>query len=331
VTAVGCVVIGRNEAPRLRTSLESVLRQTNRLVFVDSASTDDSVRIAKDLGVPTLELDADARLSAARARNTGFDWLVRRYPDLRYVQFVDGDAELLPDWLAVGSRALDDDGRTAAVFGRLRERHPEASVYNRLCDMEWYTPIGEVDWAGGIAMLRVEAFRDAGGFDPTLIAGEEPDLCARLQQNGWTIWCIDDPMALHDAAMSRLGQWWQRNVRAGHAYAEAVARRPREPAMDAGRQLRSIAFWGIGVPAAALSLAVPTLGQSVAWSAAGYLTLFFRVRRASLRRGFTRANADLYSAFCVLGKLPQAEGALRYAALSVRGRASPIIEHRNRK
>ena len=74
------------------------------------------------------------------------------------------------------------------VCGRRRERHPEKSVYNALCDLEWDTPIGEAAACGGNSLVRADAFEAVGGFDARLIAGEEPELCARLRQAGWKIW-----------------------------------------------------------------------------------------------------------------------------------------------
>ena len=43
----------------------------------------------------------------------------------------------------------------------------------------------------------------ASGFNATLIAGEEPELCLRLRQKGWEIWRLDAEMTLHDAAMTK--------------------------------------------------------------------------------------------------------------------------------
>src|SRR5262245_51777496 len=93
---VGVVVIGRNEAGHLAACLRSVLSACPRAIYVDSGSTDGSVRTARELGVEVVELDPGAPFSAARARNEGFAALRQRHPQLRYVQFVDGDCELAP-------------------------------------------------------------------------------------------------------------------------------------------------------------------------------------------------------------------------------------------
>jgi len=328
MSAIGCVVIGRNEEPRLARCLASVLRERTPVVYVDSASTDDSVALATELGVEVLTLDAGERLSAARARNAGFFKLLERSPDIEYVQFLDGDSELCPGWLEAGGRALDAAPNVAAVCGRLHEREANASVYNRLCELEWARATGEVDWTGGMVMMRARAFGRAHGFDPSLIAGEEPDLCARLRAAGWSIVCIDADMALHDAAMTHFSQWWQRNVRAGYAYAEAKHRRPERPAMDAGRQVQSIAFWGLALPGAAMAAALPTWGASLALPLGGYAALTLRVYRRKRRQGVAREDAALYAAFCALGKLPQAQGLARYELLRLSGRRSELIEHK---
>lgn len=325
---VGIVVIGRNEGQRLSRCLDSVLLQSKTIVYVDSASTDDSVAVARERGVDTIVLDGKERLSAARGRNAGFSRLSNRVSDLEYVQFVDGDTVLADGWLEIAERALATDPSIAAVSGRLREQNPSGSVYNALCDMEWAQPEGEAEWCGGIAMFRARAFRDAGGFDPTLIAGEEPDLCARLRARGHRILALGRVMGFHDAAMTHFSQWWRRNVRAGHAYGEALMRRPDDPAMRAREQVKSITLWGVAIPAVSALLAPATLGGSLLLPAAGYPALAARVYRHMRRRGFAKDQAGLYAGFCVLGKFPQAYGLIRYEALRLGGRASGLIEHK---
>src|SRR3954471_4582955 len=140
--AVGVVVIGRNEGERLKRCLRSLLDQgAGPIVYVDSGSIDDSVAFARSLGVVVVNLDTSIPFTMARGRNAGFDELQRRFPALRWVQFVDGDCEVRPDWIARARAAFVGRPELAAVCGRRRERHPEASLYNRLADMEWNAPL----------------------------------------------------------------------------------------------------------------------------------------------------------------------------------------------
>lgn len=220
----GIVVIGRNEGVRLGACLRSARAQSDAIVYVDSGSSDDSVAVARACGAVVVELDPATPFTAARARNAGFARLKLESPDLTLVQFVDGDCTLAPGWLEDASRSLEAEPDTGVVCGRRRERRPEASVYNRLCDHEWDTPVGIAEACGGDALMRVSAFEAAGGFAPGLIAGEEPDLCRRMRALGWVVRRIDREMTVHDAAMTRFSQWWQRNRRSGFASAEALAR-----------------------------------------------------------------------------------------------------------
>ncbi|MBC7172600.1 MAG: glycosyltransferase family 2 protein, partial [Polyangiaceae bacterium] len=194
---VGCVVIGRNEGPRLDRCLRSLLDHTAHVIYVDSGSTDGSVALAERLGADVVELDLSRPFTAARARNAGFDALRERWTEVAFVQFVDGDCEVVRGWLDAARKRLEERPELAVVCGRRRERHPEASIYNRLCDMEWDTPVGDALACGGDAMMRVEAFEKAGGFNPDVIAGEEPELCLRLRMLGYRIERIAHDMTLH--------------------------------------------------------------------------------------------------------------------------------------
>lgn len=192
--AIAAVVIGRNEGERLIRCLRSLQGQVQQLIYVDSGSTDGSAAAARDLGAEVVDLDLSRPFTAARARNAG---LAALSSGIELVQFADGDCELDPGWIGAAADFMQTHPRAAAVCGRRRERFPEASVYNRLCDAEWNTPVGEATACGGDAMMRVAAVYTAGGYREGLIAGEEPELCLRLRRAGWQVWRLDAEMTLH--------------------------------------------------------------------------------------------------------------------------------------
>ena len=135
-----------------------------------------------------------------------------------------------------------------AVCGRRRERFPEASVYNALADREWDTPVGQALACGGDVLMRFTAVQAVGGYEASLIAGEEPDLGRRLRAAGGEIWRIDAEMTLHDAALLRFGQWWRRMRRAGHAFAEGAALHGAGPERHWVAETRRALFWGAALP-----------------------------------------------------------------------------------
>jgi GT2 family glycosyltransferase len=325
--SIGIVVIGRNEGDRLLRCLDSLSYSGAPIVYVDSGSTDNSIIAARERGAIVLELDRSSPFTAARARNAGYRRLLQLRPESEFVQFIDGDCELAGDWLSSAVQFLKQTPKSAAVSGRLRERHPDASMYNRLCDIEWITPIGEVTVCGGLAMMRAQAFDEAGGFDPSLIAGEEPELCIRLRQKDWTIHSIDAEMASHDAAMTRFSQWWRRALRGGHAYAEAALLHGELPERSGVRESRSIWFWGAVLPVFAITLVWPSSGWSLALFIL-YPLLILRIYRSARRIQVSASTAALYAAACTVAKFPQLLGQIKFHRSRLSGRRNEIIEYR---
>jgi glycosyltransferase involved in cell wall biosynthesis len=324
----GLVIIGRNEGARLRRCLESTRGRAARTVYVDSGSTDGSVALAESMDVDVVRLDTTVPFTAARARNAGVRRLLELAPDTRYVQFVDGDCEVDPTWWDKARARLEQRPDLAVVCGRRRERFPEQSVYNRMCDLEWNTPVGDANECGGDSMMRRECFDAVGGFDPSLIAGEEPELCLRFRQKGWRVERIDAEMTLHDAAMTRVGQWWQREKRTGYACAEGAARFGNTPERFRVREARRNWFWGFILPL----LVLAPLHWSHGWSLLLLLTYpiqwlkLYRFCRA--RRLLGTSDARVYTTFCVLAKFPQLIGQLKYLRARLLGRPSRLIEYK---
>lgn len=324
---VGLVAIGRNEGQRLRQCLLSVIGKIDYIVYVDSGSTDGSVELARSLGVDVVELDLSIPFTAARARNTGFAHLITNN-HIEFVQFVDGDCEVVSGWLEYAKKELDSQPDVAVVCGRRRERYPERSIYNQLCDLEWDTPVGEAKACGGDSMIRVQAFQQVGGFNPTLIAGEEPELCLRLRQKGWKILRLDAEMTLHDAQMTEFSQWWKRTVRAGHAYAEGAWLHGQEPERHWLKESQSILVWGLLIPSLALTMALSTHGLSLLLLLAyPMLTsrIYFNLRR---QKNICRNNAAFYACACVLGKFAQLLGMMEFLRSQVLGVKKTLIEYK---
>jgi len=321
---VGAVVIGRNEGARLHRCLTSLAGQVRWVVYVDSGSTDGSVARAKGLGAHVVDLDDGLPFTAARARNAGLALLKSLDAAIGYVQFVDGDCEVDPNWIQAARAFLEGDRRAAVAFGRRRERFPDRSIYNRLCDVEWSVPAGETLSCGGDAMMRAEALADAGGYRADLIAGEEPELCVRLRGNGWKIVCLDLPMTLHDAAMTRFSQWWRRSVRTGYAYAQGVKLHGGPPEFHRVKESRRAWIWGAAIPIA-VALAVLALGP---WGLFLGLVYPLQVARLYRKRRTTTPIPFVVSLFNVLGKFPEAVGQIKFETDVLTGRAGKLIEYK---
>lgn len=322
---LGIVVIGRNEGDRLERCLESLQELIQRTVYVDSGSADDSVATSLACGASVVELDSKTPFTAARARNEGFHKLLKLHPALEYVFFVDGDCEVVSGWLSAAVQFLEQHPRVAAVWGRRRERYPETSIYNLLCDMEWSAfPFGETTACGGDAVMRVDAFRETNGYHPKLICGEEPELCIRLRKAGWRIWHLDTEMTLHDAALHRFSQWWKRATRGGYAYAQGAHLHGKPPERHWVRESRRAWLWGLWIPLIVV-LAALFIGP---WALLALAIYPIQVIRLGAANGGTAAHTWLRAGALVLSKFPEMLGQLKFTWDRLRGIDSLIIEYK---
>lgn len=327
INSVALVVIGRNEAQHLKISLPAVKDIFKRVIYVDSGSTDDSREIARQNNAEVIELDTTFPFTAARARNAGFKAL-RCGPKIQYVQFIDGDCELIPKYLTEAICWLEAHLDFGMVCGRRRERHPDRSVFNMLCNLEWDTPVGDTKYCGGDVTVRYEALEQIGGYNSELIAGEDPEVCIRLRKAGWRIYRIDEDMTWHDANITRLSQWWKRHQRTGHAYAEGAYMHGKPPELHWVRETRRNWLWG-GI--LCFSLIGGILISPWIW----LLLLLFPMQ--AIRIAFNappQVNQHsfltrlLYGLDCSLAKVPELTGQLRFVFSRINRKKQTLIEYK---
>lgn len=330
---VAVVIIGRNEGDRLRSCLSSVLtmkypRELVEVVYVDSSSTDSSVELAQNMGVTTIVLSGPT--TAARGRNAG--WIQAKAP---FVLFLDGDTLLDPDFVARAIGHFNDPQHTepiAGVYGNRRETRTADSIYNAIFDLDWNASPGFSLFFGGDALVRRDALEAVGGYNPLLIAGEEPDLCRRLRGLGNRILHIDEPMTLHDLAMFTLKQYWRRSVRTGYAYAEISTKYARtdDPLWSAESKsniIRGI-FWLWGP---ILAVVVSILFHSIVPFAIFAVAAFALFARTALKTRHRTNSLKLllaYSLHSHLQQIPILFGQVRYHKQRRQGGDAAIIEYK---
>jgi glycosyltransferase involved in cell wall biosynthesis len=216
------VIIGRNEGERLERCILTAQAiegwTAKEILYVDSGSTDGSPDLAARLGATVLSLPPGA-FTAARARNLGW-----RHAAGELILFLDGDTILNAEFPLAALAELQKSSANAAAWGHRREICACLSVYVRVLDLDWIYAPGETLFFGGDVLVRRTALEAVNGFDETLIAGEEPEMCRRMRNLSWRIQHIDMPMTLHDLAITRFSQYWRRSQRAGYAFASVSAR-----------------------------------------------------------------------------------------------------------
>ncbi len=323
----GAVVIGRNEGERLKVCLNSTLKQLNKIVYVDSGSTDGSIEFAQSLGIDVISLDMSIPFSAGRARNEGLAFLAKTYPELEYVQFIDGDCELSDGWIEAGESFLYENPQYVMVYGIVKEKFPKKSIYNTLCDIEWYSPSGETDFSGGIFMSRIDTFLSENGFNITMYAGEEPELCYRLINKGWRIYILDNDMARHDANILHFSQWWKRTVRSGYAYALGYFLHRKDGNGYLRKDVARICGWSLLFP---LIILISTI-LFTPWSLLlllMYILQIYRISKYMVKLINSTEKAFIYALFNVIGKWPQLIGLFIYIRKKIFSRQLGIIEYK---
>ncbi len=329
--ALSVVVIGRNEGQRLVRCLQSIAsisssHQSIEIIYVDSASSDGSPATAASMGAQVIALDV-SHPTAALGRNAGW-----KQASAEYVLFLDGDTILHPDFPARAFDAILADNTIAAVWGHRREIHPEASAYNRILDLDWIYPPGPAEFCGGDVLMRRAALETAGGYDGTLIAGEEPELCRRMRALGYRILHIDAPMTGHDLAMRHFKQYWKRALRAGYAYAQVSSRfrNSGDPFWQAERtgNLRRGGFWIFSfVAAIAASVWLRSVWPTVAWLAL-LLVLSLRSTRKARWKSSDAGTLLLYGLHSQLQQVPIFFGQLSYDLNPRKGQQKKLIEYK---
>jgi GT2 family glycosyltransferase len=321
---VGVVAIGRNEGESLDKCLQSIAGRAAATVYVDSGSDDGSLSRAREAGCHVIAMDTQVPFTAARARNDGFRYIRQLAPHLPYVQFIDGDCELVEDWIPKAVAFLDEHRDVAVVCGRRRERRPTNSIYNMLCDVEWNTPIGDTKACGGDALVRADAFEQVGRYRADLIAGEDPELCVRFRTKGWRVYRLDAEMTLHDAAMTRFGQWWRRTVRSGYAFAQGAHLHGAPPERHFVWQSRRAWLWGICLPLMCMVASILYGG----WGWATWLVYPLQVLRLTVRSVGPLRQRALVALFQVLARFPEGAGQIKFLGDRLIGRQARIIEYK---
>jgi cellulose synthase/poly-beta-1,6-N-acetylglucosamine synthase-like glycosyltransferase len=295
------------------------------LIYVDSASTDGSPELAKSLGAESIVVHPRFP-TAALGRNAGW-----RKATGRFILFLDGDTVLGPGFVRVALPSFADS-KVAIVWGHRRELHPEDSLFNRVLDLDWIYAPGATEFCGGDALVRRDVLEATGGFDDTLIAGEEPELCRRVRAAGFHILHIDQPMTGHDLAMTRWSQYWKRATRAGYAYAK-VSRRFRGSGMpfwedevrrNANRAMLLLLLFAVAAVGALLDLnPLPFLAVALC-----ILLLAARSAYKARWKSSSPRTLFLYGLHSHLQQIPIFVGQLQFREDQRAGRQRALIEYK---
>lgn len=171
-------VIGRNEGRHLAACAAS-LRQLDSLgivyetVFVDSASTDDSVAIAHAHFEKVICLSASHLLNAGAARHVGTN-----HCRGTWILYMDGDMELCAESLPVIEDLIRSGRKHGGLCAYTENVFPDGT--RDLIEFKGNLPGKPCRMIGGTSILPRDAVIAAGNWSCALFAYEESELYARL-------------------------------------------------------------------------------------------------------------------------------------------------------
>lgn len=252
--SVQAVIPVRNRAEQLR-ALVGALRLARPAIVVDDASDDDTAAVGRELGCVVVTFDRC--VGPAGARNAGW-----RKAEAPFIAFIDSDCRPEPGTLERLAAHLADSS-VGAVAPRIRPT-PEAAAsavggYEACRSSEdmgarpaQVRPLSRVAYAPTVLLMaRRAALAEIGGFDESMLLGEDVDLVWRLVAAGWDVRYDPAVQAFHDHRRS-LAPFLLRKFAYGSAAAALERRHPGRMA-PARVSLPDAAAW-------ALTAAQPVLG-----------------------------------------------------------------------
>ena len=246
---VSVVIACFNAAATLPAQLQALSGQRAapafEVVLVDDGSTDASVEVAASYRevLPELRILTLAHCgNVAAVRNAGV-WRSRG----RHVLFCDADDMVCPDWVASMATTLRSHDLVAGPFEFTRLNQPWAISAGNLGQTEGLQQDGFLPFAGGGNLgVRRSVFGSLGGFDTSLPALEDTDLCFAAQLRGHDLVFV--PSAVVHVLLRHSYRELYRQGRGWGIGTAALHRKYLADGMPLPSRLRHLAGWLLVLP-----------------------------------------------------------------------------------
>lgn len=215
VTVGFCV---RNSEQTVKEAINRIINQTYpselmEIIVVDGNSKDKTLSIVTDILSKTdiqTKIYSDEGIGLGYARQMVVD-----YAEGKYIVFVDGDVELLNDFVQEQVDFMEQDSKIGVAVGKymFREANLIATLQNLncylLCDQlanKDETISHGINY--GTSIYRAKALRQVGGFDKKIKgAGEDADIMARIKAKGWGL-SINKKAIYYHKPRDNFGAFW---------------------------------------------------------------------------------------------------------------------------
>ncbi|MEO1707135.1 MAG: AAA family ATPase, partial [Pseudomonadota bacterium] len=222
------------------------------VVFVTYSGDSAPGEAARAAGAIVVKMRGENETPPARSRNAGFRQLRKLADDLDYVQFLDGDAVLHPQWLRIASEIMARRPELAVLEGLIRDG--EAKPGNGTPEVK------EIRATGDSVLMRVKNFVELGGFRGDLMTADIQDFCLRTRGRGHHVGRVDVPMATSTQKKKSVAGWWRQHRQTGFNNAFSAALHGAPPERFKVAETRDAILWGFGIPVVTLMAAAAITG-----------------------------------------------------------------------
>jgi glycosyltransferase involved in cell wall biosynthesis len=144
---VSIVIIGRNEEQGIGKCLDAALAAGDQIggaeiIFVDSASTDDTVSVVQSYGVRVLSLKPEWKLTPSAGRFVG-----SHYAQGDFILFVDADTLVYKDFLPAALDHFQNNPDVGGINGRLDDTNEDGEILSGI--EERFDDVTDVQWLRG--------------------------------------------------------------------------------------------------------------------------------------------------------------------------------------
>lgn len=210
MSQISVIIPVKNDLSGIKRMVGCLRQQTvpHELIVVDNGSTDGTLEFLESQGIRLLNCPG---LTVGSLRNRGVEISTGIY-----IAFADSDHEVRPDWLEKGSQVLDSDPDIVACGA-----HYLPPANGTWVQKSWAihrlrnTDSEEVEWlASGNLFVRRDKFLEIEGFNESLIAAEDVDLCHRLRGKVGKVFHDPGIASIHHGEASTVKhfirkEWWR--------------------------------------------------------------------------------------------------------------------------
>jgi glycosyltransferase involved in cell wall biosynthesis len=229
---VSIIVPTRNSEQTLETCLLSIKNQTYQsieIIVVDRASKDNTIKIARKFA----DIVTNKEPERSAQRNEG-----ARLAHGEFIVMIDSDMYLTPRVIAACVSSFKEDPLVAGVT--IPEKSIGDGFWAKCKQLERSFYLG-VSWMEGARFFRRNDFISLGGYDETLVSGEDWDLSQRLEKMGKILRI--DKLILHDEGNLKLSKTLQKKWYYAIKFAKYALK--REHAVEVAKQISFIRRFAI--------------------------------------------------------------------------------------